>query len=62
MENMDQSKMDMNDPVMQAMMKKCTVALDDGEQGEHPKSTLDDENEQQTGSDDSKQIDAHGHH
>lgn len=27
MQNMDHSKMDMNDPVMQAMMKKCMDAL-----------------------------------
>lgn len=62
MENMDQSKMDVNDPVMQAMMKKCTVALNDSEQGEHPKSASDDENEHQTESDHSKQADDLGHH
>lgn len=31
MENMDHSKMDMNDPVMQAMMKQCMGDMEDME-------------------------------
>ncbi len=31
MKNMDHSKMDMNDPVMQAMMKKCMKHKQDGD-------------------------------
>lgn len=30
MKDMDHSKMDMNDPVMQAMMKKCMKGMDHG--------------------------------
>ncbi len=44
MENMDRSKMDMNDPVMQAMMKKCKAAHDDDGQGDQHQSSSDDKN------------------
>lgn len=37
MQNMDHSKMDMNDPVMQAMMQKCMKDM----HGEHTQTNLD---------------------
>jgi len=42
MDNMDQSKMDMNDPVMQAMMKQCMQAM---HEGDHDDSETPDEPE-----------------
>jgi uncharacterized protein involved in copper resistance len=41
MKDMDHSKMDMDDPVMQAMMKQCMKDMNHGE-GEHSKSREDD--------------------
>ncbi len=38
MENMDHSKMDANDPVMQAMMKKCMGQIHQGDQSAHGNS------------------------
>ena len=35
MKDMDHSKMDMKDPVMQAMMKKCMKAMHKDEEGSH---------------------------
>lgn len=35
MKDMDHSKMDMNDPVIQAMMQKCIKAMHKGEEGSH---------------------------
>lgn len=35
MKKMDHSKMDMNDPVMQAMMKKCSAAHGEHKDGDH---------------------------
>ena len=35
MKKMDHSKMDMNDPVMQAMMKKCSAAHAEQKEGDH---------------------------
>ncbi len=34
MKKMDHSKMDMNDPVMQAMMKKCSAAHNEQKEGD----------------------------
>ena len=62
MENMDQSKMNENDPVMLAMMKKCKTTHDDDRQGEHHQSSADDVNQQQTETDNIMQTDAHGPH
>ena len=40
MKDMDHSKMDMNDPVMQAMMKQCNKEMHHGE-GDHSKGHKD---------------------
>jgi hypothetical protein len=54
MKDMDHSKMDMNDPVMQAMMKKCMGAMhgdqsaSDMEHGGHDADTKESEGEKPT--------------
>ena len=62
MENMDQSKMNENDPVMLAMMKKCKAAHDDDGQGEHHQSSSDDENSHHSEPENKHQADDHGQH
>ena len=62
MENMDRSKMDMNDPVMQAMMKKCKAAHDNDGQGDHHQSSSDDENAHQNEPENKNQADDHSQH
>jgi len=62
MENMDQSKMDMNDPVMLAMMKKCKAAHGDDGQSEHHQSSSDDANAHQNELENKTLADDHGQH
>ena len=65
MKNMDRSKMDMDDPVMQAMMKKCNAAHNNDWQGEQHnihQSKSGEENKYQNESGQKKQVDDHGHH
>ena len=62
MENMDRSKMNMNDPVMQAMMKKCKAVHHDDGQGEDHQSSSYDETAHQNEPENKNQADDHGQH
>ncbi len=57
MKDMDHSKMDMNDPVMQAMMKQCMDGMNHG----RPEGKHGDENHQEGMTDDKKQQEQHQH-
>ena len=46
MQNMDRSKMDMNDPAMQAMMKKCMKHDMEGNKMDHSKMGMNDPDKQ----------------
>ena len=65
MKNMDRSIMDMDDPVMQAMMKKCSATHNDdwqGKQQNNHQSNSGEENKYQNESGQKKQVDDQGHH
>ena len=65
MKNMDYSEMDMNDPVMQAIIKKCQpVQYDQGQDDQHKdhQNNAGVENKHQNELDHKKQDDDYGHH
>tara|TARA_R110001599_G_scaffold351965_2_gene585343 strand:+ start:3299 stop:3511 length:213 start_codon:yes stop_codon:yes gene_type:complete len=53
MKNMDQSKMDMNDPVTQAMMQKCMKGMHDNDKTAHDTAHEDGESEGHTNDEES---------